>query len=68
MKKHSDQQDVTDCAMCAMQNTNETLPTVMREYNMQMNESKTEYTTLQVDVATKLKFLGTYVDTSTEIR
>ena len=40
----------------------------MREYNMQMNESKTEYTTLQVDVSTKLKFLGTHIDTTTEVK
>ena len=57
-----------DCAMCATQNTNETLPAVMCEYDMQMNESKTKYTTLQVDVATKLKFLGTNIDTSTEVK
>ena len=61
--------DSCNCAKCAQAHIQRTLPGVMHEYKMIMNQSKTEYETLSKEEQNniKIKFLGTKLNVKDEI-
>ncbi|NDG65218.1 MAG: hypothetical protein EBY29_17420, partial [Planctomycetes bacterium] len=58
------------CAKCAIEHTQQTLPVTVAEYKMIVNQGKTEYETLERgrQEDTQLKFLGTKLNVSEEVK